>query len=130
MTHSIYKTYVDLLILMKLGKSRTLIGVIAEKKSRSLLRHPNWFATLVEGMIEVRSGRGRLRQEYMGKIKERRRYVELKRLSMEGKKLKSHQPLDWGEEINCMKVDNNKNNKYNTDTLLVHCSTCGLIHRK
>ena len=49
-------------------------------------------STLIEGMIEKRIEKERLRQEHMHGVKERRRYVVIKRLSTERKKLQAHEP--------------------------------------
>lgn len=60
-----------------------------ERRSNVVGHHSYWFITLIEGS----SGSGRSRQEYAEWVKEGRRYVLIKRLSMERNTLQAHQGL-------------------------------------
>ena len=53
-------------VLRKAGVKSILTGSIVERRSNivdHLLCHSNWFTTLIEGMIEGRSRKGRFRQD-------------------------------------------------------------------
>ena len=62
-----------------------------------MVRNSNWFTTL----IEKRFGKGRPRQEYTDVVKEGRRYVVIKRLSSEKKKLQAY----WVEKKKKIKLE-------------------------
>lgn len=61
---------------------RTLFKTIQERRSSLigyLLRHSNWFTTLIEEITEGRSGREKPRQKYMDEIKGVKKYVEIRK---------------------------------------------------
>ena len=60
-----------------------------------VLRLSNWSITLIEGMIEGRSGTESPRYEYMDG-EQKQQYMWW--LPTKGKKFQNHQPLGWWEE--------------------------------
>ena len=83
-------------VLRRMGEKKMLIASIVETRSNIigfLLRHSNWFSTLIEGMIKGRSGRASPRQEYVDGVKGGTSDVVIKRVYTERKKLQVHQSL-------------------------------------
>lgn len=75
-------------VLKRVDEKRILINTTAERRSSMvayLVRHSNWFTTLIEEMMDGRSGKCRFREEYKDEIQGGRRYVAIR----EGRNSKS-----------------------------------------